>query len=89
MQLSKKQKTFSPFFGAFLKSRLNFERFQKKKTMTLLAYVLPILQIAKDVAREVCKKSCFRTPFDKLHGKRSQALLKSEVQRFYDGYSSR
>ena len=31
MQLSKKQKTFSPFFGAFLKSRLNFERFQKKK----------------------------------------------------------
>ena len=30
MQLSRKQKTFSGFFSAFLKSSLNFEHFQKK-----------------------------------------------------------
>ena len=30
MQLSRKQKTFSQFFAAFLKSSLNFEHFQKK-----------------------------------------------------------
>ena len=30
MQLSRKQKTFSDFFSAFLKSSLNFEHFQKK-----------------------------------------------------------
>ena len=30
MQLSQKQKTFSEFFFAFLKSSLNFEHFQKK-----------------------------------------------------------
>ena len=30
MQLSRKQKTFSQFFCAFLKSNLNFEHFQKK-----------------------------------------------------------
>ena len=30
LQLSEKQKTFSGFFSAFLKSSLNFEHFQKK-----------------------------------------------------------
>ena len=30
MQVSRKQKTFSEFFAAFLKSSLNFEHFQKK-----------------------------------------------------------
>ena len=30
MQLSQKQKTFSEFFAAFLKSRLNFNYFLKK-----------------------------------------------------------
>ena len=30
MQLSGKQKTFSEFFSAFLKSSLNFEHFQEK-----------------------------------------------------------
>ena len=31
MQLSKKQKTFSQLFSAFLKIRLNFEHFEKKE----------------------------------------------------------
>ena len=30
MELSQKQKTFSEYFCAFLKSSLNFEHFQKK-----------------------------------------------------------
>ena len=30
MLLSRKQKTFSPFFSSFLKSTLNLEHFQKK-----------------------------------------------------------
>ena len=29
------------------------------------------------------KKSCFRGPFDKQHGKRAQALLKSASQHHY------
>ena len=37
--LSQKQKTFSQFFCAFLKSTLNFEHFEKK--MTLIADVFP------------------------------------------------
>ena len=37
VRLSQKQKTFSIFFSAFLKSTLNFEHFQKK--MTLIADV--------------------------------------------------
>ena len=38
MQLSRKQKTFSEFFSAFLKSSLNFEHFQKKWWPSLLMY---------------------------------------------------
>ena len=47
--LSQKQKTFSQFFSAFLKSTLNFERFQKK--MTLIADVFPKLPSPKKVIR--------------------------------------
>ena len=47
--LSQKQKTFSEFFSAFLKSTLNFERFQKK--MTLIADVFPKYASPKKVIR--------------------------------------
>ena len=47
--LSQKQKTFSEFFSGFLKSTLNFERFQKK--MTLIADVFPKLPSPKKVIR--------------------------------------
>ena len=47
--LSQKQKTFSQFFSAFLKSTLNFEHFQKK--MTLIADVFPKLPSPKKVIR--------------------------------------
>ena len=47
--LSQKQKTFSQFFSAFLKSTLNFEHFQKK--MTVIADVFPKLPSPKKVIR--------------------------------------
>ena len=37
MKLCRKQKTFSRFFSAFSKSNLNFEHFQKKKKIILIA----------------------------------------------------
>ena len=43
--LSQKQKTFSQFFSAFLKSTLNFEHFQKN--MTVIADVFPKLPSPK------------------------------------------
>ena len=45
--LSQKQKTFSQFFSAFLKSTLNFEHFQKK--INLIADVFPKLPSVKNV----------------------------------------
>ena len=47
--LSQKQKTFSQFFSAFSKSKLNFEHFQKK--MTLIADVFSKLPSPKKVIR--------------------------------------
>ena len=49
MHLSQKQKNFSQFFSAFLKSALNLEYFQKK--MSLIAYVFPKLPTTKNVLR--------------------------------------
>ena len=54
--------------------------------MTLRAYVFPKLQTEKDVVREMSKKTRFRRPFNKLHGKRSQTLLKSARQHLYHIY---
>ena len=47
--LSQKQKTFSQFFSAFLKSALNFEHFQKKDD--LIADVFQKLPSAKKVSK--------------------------------------
>ena len=45
MQLSRKEKIFSPFSAALLLSSSNFERFQKK--MTLIAFLLSKLWTPK------------------------------------------
>ena len=70
MHLYQKQKTFSYFFSACLKSSLNFEPFQGK--MTLIADLSPILRTPKNLLRSIPKKSCFRVSFQKQHGKRAQ-----------------
>ena len=78
------KKNVSEFFPAFLEFMLSFEGFEKK--MTLIAYVFRKLQTAKCVVRLITKKSRFRRPFNKQHGKRSQTLLKSEGQHLYRNY---
>ena len=49
MQLTEKQKTFSQFFFAFLKSILNFKHFQKK--MTVIPDVFPEIPAPKNMVR--------------------------------------
>ena len=73
LHLSQKQKIFSEFFSAFLKSALNFEHFQKK--MTLIAYVFSKLTTTKNVLRQMSKSSRFREPVDWRQGKWAEALI--------------
>ena len=54
MQLSQKQKTFSQFLAAFLKSKLNFKYSQKK--MTLIAFVLWKLRTPKPLSDKCLKR---------------------------------
>ena len=54
--------------------------------MTLLAYLFLRLRPAKNVVRYRCKKSRFRLPFQKEHGKRVSTLFKFERQHLYDIY---
>ena len=87
MQLSRKQKTFSEFFSAFLKSSLNFEHFQKKKKkMTLIAQVFPKLRTPKNIVTSMSKKSRFNGSFGKQHGKRAETLLKFAWEYLYHIY---
>ena len=53
-QLSQKQKTFSQFFVAFLKSTINFKYFEKN--MTLIDFVFPKLRTPK-VWSDKCLKN--------------------------------
>ena len=55
MQLSQKQKSFSPFLGAFFKSKLNFKYFEKK--ITLRDFVFPKLLTPK-----TWSDKCLKTP---------------------------
>ena len=50
MQLTQKQKTFSEFFFAISKARLNFEDIQKKK-MILIGNDFPKLRPSKNAVR--------------------------------------
>ena len=79
--LSQNDKAFSQFFLPFSKCTLHFEHFQKK--MTLVAYLFPKLRTPKNVVRYMSKKSRFKVPFDRQHGKRVQKLLRSEPQHRY------
>ena len=88
MKLPKKEKATSRVSAAFLKSRLYFEYFPKKKKMTFIASAFPRLRTPKDMVTWMSKKSCFRRPFNKEHGKQDQTLLKSESQHLYHLYWS-
>ena len=51
--------------------------------MALIAYLFRKLQTVKGVIRQIAKRSLFRRPFNKRHGKRSQTLLKFRHQHLY------
>ena len=46
--------------------------------MTLIVYVFQKLETAKDLVRQMSKKSRFGRPFSKGDGRGSQTLMKSE-----------
>ena len=49
--------------------------------MTFLANLFPILRTSEKGVRYMSKKSRFKGPFDRQHGKRVQTLLRPE-QRY-------
>ena len=84
MQLSQKQKNLLQFFAAFLKFRLNFKYFETK--YDLHRFCVSEIADCENVVREISKMSRFIGPFDKQHGKRVEALLKSASQHLYPIY---
>ena len=48
-----------------------------KKKMTLRADLFPKLRTPENAVRYMSKKSSFKGPFDRQHGKRAQTLLRS------------
>ena len=54
-----------------------------KKEMTLIADLFPKSLTPEKVIRYMSKKSRFKGPFDRQHGKRVQILLQSERQHRY------
>ena len=52
--------------------------------MPLIADLFPKLRIPKNVIRSMSKKSRFKGPFERQHGKRVQTLLRSDPQHRYD-----
>ena len=59
-----------------------------EKKMTLIAYLFLTLRPAKIVVSYMCKKSRFRLPFQKEHGKLVSTLFKSERQHLRHIYCS-
>ena len=86
MQLSWKEKILSELFLEFSKFRFNFEHFQKKHDPH--SWYILNLRSLKNVNRSIPKKSCFRGPFDKLHGKLVETLFKAKRQHLYHIYWS-
>ena len=86
MQLSQKQKNFSGFFSAFLKSTSYFEHFRQKDD----PHSWCISQNTDSVKQvgSISNRSRFRWPFKKQYGKRAKTLLKSERQHLYHIYWS-
>ena len=54
--------------------------------MTLIADLFPKLRIPENVVRYMSKKSRFKGPFDRQHGKRFQIQLQSGQQHFHHIY---
>ena len=81
IQVSRKQKTFSEFFSAFLKSNWSFEHFQKKKKNEPHSWCISEITNPKKLVPSMSKKSRFKRSFGKQPGKRAQRLLKFPWQQ--------
>ena len=81
IQLSQKHKTFCQLFTAFLKSRWNFEHFDKKDD----AHRFRNFGItdSENVVLSMSKKSRLRGSSNKQHGKRAEPMLKSASHYLY------
>ena len=51
--------------------------------MTLIADLFPKLRTPKKLVRYISKRSRFKEPFDRQHGKRVQTLLRFDRQDRY------
>ena len=51
--------------------------------MTLIVDLFTELPARKNMIRSISKKSCFRGPFDRQHGKWVEILSQSERQHLY------
>ena len=79
--LSKKQKTFSGFFIAFLKCAWNLDHFQKTDEY-------PGLIFSEIIDTYTSKRSCLRTPFANERVNGFQTLLNSARHHYYSLFSS-
>ena len=84
MQLFQKKHSFSQFFAAFSRGRLNFEHFPKKDE--LIADVFPKLRARKNVVGQMSKRSRLKGTFDKQLVKPAQILFKSEPENLENIY---
>ena len=76
IQLSEKEKKFSEFFFAFLKSIINFKHITKK--MTLIADVFWKIAAPKTMVRLMSKMPCYRRHLDREDEKWVERMLQSE-----------
>ena len=81
IQLSLKPTIFSDFFFPFLESTSIFKHLKKK--MILIPCLFMKLDTAKELVRPLFKKHRYRNAFDSQHIKRSQTLVKSLREHFY------
>ena len=82
-----KNKKFVPNFFLHFRN-LHYILHIFKKKMTLIPDLFPKLRTRENVVRYMSKKSSFKGPFDKQHGKLVQTLLRSGTQHCYHIYWS-
>ena len=86
MEVSPKQKTFSQFFSAFLKSSLHFEHFLQKDDPH--CWCISDIMDPEKPCYINAKKCPFKGSFEKQHGKGAKTLSKCQRQHLYHIYWS-
>ena len=79
--LSQKPKTFSGIFIPFLKCAWKLEHFEKKDEC--ISLIISEIIVPKEVATEMSRRSCFRTPFGNQRINWFQTPLKVARHHYY------